>query len=323
MLGAIRCEHAEAIAVADTQLAQGACEPVGALVEGTPALRLSPGLDHRIPIGTEVGVSSHDARYQHSGDASSALTCPSLAVLTWCDTWHIPLPLEDIALTVDSMEASTGPTEPLSVRIASSSGAVRVIGEDRADVVVDGSASQHREAGLVTIEGASGKLTVRVPAASDVVIGADSGAVEVVGPVGHVAVTARSGRVVISDAQSTDVRADSGRVEINGCRHECRVRGDSGRVKVVDCGPADVTTRSGRIAISGVRGNVRAHCVSGRVAVELDRAADVDAETVSGSIDVRYPPGVTPRRTDDSDETGGDCVLRARAVSGRVTVENR
>ncbi len=198
-----------------------------------------------------------------------------------------------------------------------------MIGEDRADVGVDGQASQRREGAMVTIEGTSGRLTVRVPAGSDVVIGADSGAVNVSGPVGHVAVTARSGRVAISDAQSADVRADSGRVEINGCRHECRVRGDSGRVRVVDCGPADVTTRSGRIEVSGVRGDVRAHCVSGRVAVDLDQAADVDAETVSGSIDVRYPRGVTPRRSEDTEAAGGDCVLHARAVSGRVTVANR
>ena len=92
---------------------------------------------------------------------------------------------------------------------------------------------------------------------------------------------------------------------------------------MVDCGTADVTTRSGRIKVSGVRGDVRAHCVSGRVAVDLERAADVDAETVSGRIDVRYPRGVTPRRTDGSDAAEGDCVLHARAVSGRVTVGHR
>ena len=221
------------------------------------------------------------------------------------------------------MDDSPDPAERLSVRVASSSGAVRVIAEDRPDVVVDGPADERHESGHITIEGSGGRLTVRVPTGTDVVVGADSGAVEISGPVGHAAVTSRSGRVAVTDARSTDVRAESGSVEITGCRFECRVRGDSGRVDVVDCGAADVTTRSGRIAVRGARGDVRAHCISGRVAVDLDQAADVDAETVSGSIDVRYPPGITPRRSDAAEPVGGDCVLNVRAVSGRVTVGNR
>ena len=143
------------------------------------------------------------------------------------------------------------------------------------------------------------------------------------GPLGHVSAVSRSGRVIVRDVASADIRAESGRVEVDGCHGECVVRGDSGKVEITECETADVVTRSGRIAITGVRGEVRAHCVSGRVAVDLDQAADVDAETVSGRIDVRYPRGVTPRRTDDADAVGGDCVLHARAVSGRVTVGNR
>ncbi|MEM7286587.1 MAG: DUF4097 family beta strand repeat-containing protein [Actinomycetota bacterium] len=221
------------------------------------------------------------------------------------------------------MVASTGPTEPLSIRIASTSGAVRVIAEDRADVSVQGRAEQRHDDRHVTVEGGSSRLTVRVPLGSDVVVGAESGGVGVVGPLGHVSAVSRSGRVIVSDVTSADIRAESGRVEVDGCRGECVVRGDSGKVEITECGTADIVTRSGRITVSGVRGDVRAHCVSGRVEVDLDEAADVDAETVSGRIVVRYPRGVTPRRTDEDDAVGGDCVLHARAVSGRVTVGNR
>ena len=221
------------------------------------------------------------------------------------------------------MDAATEPSPPMAVRIASSSGAVRVYAEDRPDVHVDGSATTTEDGHTVTVEASSGRVTVRVPLGADLVVGAESGSVKVSGPVGHVAVTCRSGRVIVHDVESTDIRAESGRVEVRGCRDECRVRDETGRVTVTDCGSADVVTRSGRITVAGVRGDVRAHCVSGRVAVDLDQAANVDAETVSGRIEVRYPPGVTARRADDPELVDGDCVVNARAVSGRVTVGTR
>ncbi len=70
-------------------------------------------------------------------------------------------------------------------------------------------------------------------------------------------------------------------------------------------------------------GPVRAHSVSGRVTVELSGAADVDAETISGRIEVRLPPGVvaTVDRGDGAAATEpADCHVRAASVSGRVDV---
>ena len=53
-------------------------------------------------------------------------------------------------------------------------------------------------------------------------------------------------------------------------------------------------------------------------------AQDVDAETVSGRITVRLPPGVRPwvvQRSDvDLAPERHDCVVTARSVSGRVDV---
>ncbi len=104
----------------------------------------------------------------------------------------------------------------------------------------------------------------------------------------------------------------------------CRVLTKSGRVEIGRCGTAHLTASSGKITVDAASGPVHAHCVSGRVDVTMASAQDVDAETVSGRITVRLPPGVRPWvvRRDDADLAPEryDCVVTARSVSGRVDV---
>jgi putative adhesin len=214
-----------------------------------------------------------------------------------------------------------------SVRISAVAQRVQIVAEPRDDVAVEGIARIRTDGDRTTIDEVRSRVTVRVPVASDIVIGTTTGRVEVTGPVGDVSVVAESGRITIEEAYVVDARTTSGRVTIVRAHGECRVRSTNGRIEIGACGGADVATGSGRIDLEHVSGPVRAHCVSGRVVVALDAAGDVDAETVSGRIDVVFPPGVRAHRVDGPGlspaPAGYDCVVRARSATGRVSVSNR
>lgn len=211
------------------------------------------------------------------------------------------------------------------VRIAAGSGRVRVVAGDHA-FGVDGDADVRVEGRQATVETTS-RVTVYVEAGTDVVLGATSGRVDIEGDAGMVAVACESGSVTIDSADAVDVRTTSGRVKVGRCEGECRVTSTSARVTVEHCGAADVSTTSGRIDVRDAEGVVRAHCVSGRIHVEMDGPHDAEAETVSGRVQITYPAGVRFRRSDQGDadpaEPDAACTVRARSVSGRVSVSNR
>jgi DUF4097 and DUF4098 domain-containing protein YvlB len=212
-----------------------------------------------------------------------------------------------------------------TVRIASTSAAVRVIAEDRADVDVSGSLEFTVAESVMTLSVGSRRVVVRVPTGTDLVVGATSGRVEVSGSVGSLAVTTTSGRISVEAARSVDIRTSSGRIDVGSAAGSCRVLTRSGRVVVGSCADAHLTSTSGRISLDAAGGPVHAHCVSGRIDVTVKSAQDVDAETVSGRISVRLPAGVRPQivgRRDDVTPASEqyDCVVTARSVSGRIDV---
>lgn len=226
------------------------------------------------------------------------------------------------------MAQVSGGTATGSVRISSSSGRVRVVGEDRPDVDVHGRSRVDHDGNQTTIESTGGRLEVRVPVGADVVVGTTSGRVEINGRLGHVAVVTESGRVTIEEAQSVDVRSESGRIGIGRVEHDCRARTVSGRIDAETCGAADVSTGSGRITLERASGPVRAHCVSGSIEIGMESAHDVDAENVSGRITVSLPHGVQAFQPDGSVGTAPppvdcDCTVNVRSVSGRVNVSSR
>jgi DUF4097 and DUF4098 domain-containing protein YvlB len=107
-----------------------------------------------------------------------------------------------------------------------------------------------------------------------------------------------------------------------------RVVSTSGRIDIERSGGADVTTTSGRIALGDVTGPVRAHCASGRIQIHMAEPHDVDAETVSGRIDISLPAGTraridTPGAGAVSTAADDDCVVVARSGSGRIVVSTR
>lgn len=215
-----------------------------------------------------------------------------------------------------------------SVRISSGSHRVKVVAADGAEFRVDGSADMSDDDGQITVGGVASRLTVFVPARTDVVIGTTSGRVDVEGPAGHVAVVTSSGRVEIEQAASVDVRSQSSRVEIGTVEGSCRVRSESGRVEVTSCGAADVAAKSGRIEMRHVDGDVAAHSVSGRIELSLASTHDVRAETVSGKIEVSLPEDAVAFQPTDISAgelrpRGCNCTVLARSTSGKVTVASR
>ena len=208
------------------------------------------------------------------------------------------------------------------------SGRVDLIAENRADVDVQGDSEVSRSGASTTITGNHGRLTVRVPTGTDVVIGTTSGRVEVTGTVGAAAVTTDSGRISIDRARSVDARSVNGRIQIEHCGHQCCLRSENGAVEVGSCGTADVATASGRISLRDVRGAARAHCTNGRVDIEMATASDVSAETLTGRIGVSLPRGVRAFRTDFANGPverphDADCVVATHSVTGRVDIANR
>lgn len=180
---------------------------------------------------------------------------------------------------------------------------------------------------VTTIEEVGSRLVLRVPIGTDVTVGTTSGRVSVRGDVGATAITSVSGRVEVAAARSADVRTTSGRVTIGHVAGECRIRSQSGTVAVSTCESVDAATTSGRISLRGVRGPVRAHCVSGRVQVEMAIGADVEAETVTGQIQVSFPAGVRIGRVDQTAISSGsqdvDALVAVRSATGQIDVVNR
>ena len=185
-----------------------------------------------------------------------------------------------------------GIAAPLRVRIGAFSGDVRVAAESRSDVVVDrGVVAATAEDGSVEIgpRRASDAVTVRCPVGADVMIGTQSGSVELSGRFGAVAVTSESGSIRVVRASDADLRTVSGAVELDECDGRCRISTTSGRIVVGATGDVEVSTTSGSISVNGSAGTVEVHSVSGSVSLASSGRAAVKATTVSGSITIRLP----------------------------------
>lgn len=215
------------------------------------------------------------------------------------------------------------------MRVSAASGRVRVVAEARGDILVESGEStvDPTDPTRVHIHSPSNRVEARVPIGTNIVVGADSGRVTLRGRFGVVSVAAGSGRVEIEHAETVDVRAQSGRVEIGWCDGLCRVHAGSGRADIQSAGPTDVMVDSGSITISEARGAAQLRTTSGRIELTLVGAHDVDAESVSGRIRVRVPPGLRPNviltssgRTTSEVDLGADGTIRLRSISGRLEV---
>ena len=222
--------------------------------------------------------------------------------------------------------STTAPASTAVVRITTSSGAVRVTAE--AERTECWSSVPALDVSPFTVDGGISAVELRVPEGTDLVIGTTSGKVTVEGRVGAISVLTRSGRISIDQARSVDARTTSARVHVGHADGVCRIVSASGRVTVDRCGAADAMSGSGRVVLADAHGHVRATSTSGRVSVAVAGAHDVEAETVSGRIEVSYPVGVRPLVVSpDADVAAAtqahDCTVLARSGSGRVVVSGR
>src|SRR5947207_13589613 len=180
------------------------------------------------------------------------------------------------------------------VRVSTSSGSIRVVGEPRDGVAVEG--------GIVKVDGdtvnvvskGSTSLIVRCPESADLVIGTRSGSLELRGRVGALRFTTLSGSLRAEHIASADIRGMSGSVDVAECDGLCRVKTKTGSTHVGSAGAVEVTIGSGSIDVERVEGSVRVRAASGTVGIGAEGHGLIEAETMSGSITITLPAGCRP-----------------------------
>ena len=227
-------------------------------------------------------------------------------------------------------EGVTG--ERLEIRVTTTSGSVRVVGEVRDGVAAEGGMVKV-EGSSVTVHGGKGSssLIVRCPIGTDVMVGTRSGSLEVRGQLGDVRFTTLSGSMRGEHVRSLDARTMSGSVDVDECDGLCRVKTKSGSTHVRSAGAVEVTIGSGSIHVDRVTGEARARAISGTVGIGTEGIGPIEAETMSGSITITVPPGCHPhvrakslsRSTDIGVPPGHDCEIVCKTLSGGITVRSR
>ncbi|WP_435358175.1 DUF4097 family beta strand repeat-containing protein [Haloarchaeobius sp. DFWS5] len=239
-------------------------------------------------------------------------------------------------LTWDGPSVSERETRTLSVddgdalRIENRLGAVSVVGEDRADVLLDSEiradseellaqtaveATRHGDGirvatsrpGWVQLGDVRVDLELRVPAELRVdSVETSSGDLDVHGTAGDPTVSASSGDVTVTDvAGAVRATASSGAVTIRAVDAVSRATASSGDIHVdVDGVVEKVQTNSGAITVEAER-VARAEASSGTVRLRVDAVdADTVVSTSSGSVDLHAAAPV--RATTRVDTSSGD-----------------
>jgi DUF4097 and DUF4098 domain-containing protein YvlB len=220
--------------------------------------------------------------------------------------------------------------DALRLNVSARSGRVRVEARDEpgfevkgAHVVTEPDGSLH----ITAAKGGSQSVEVWCPSGSDLIVGSESGSVEVVGAFGDVRATTRSGRITVDWAHHLDVRTTSGRIEIGQCSGDCRVVTKSSRIKVGRAATFDCSAMSGRVDIGDVDDAV-IRTMSGRVNVGTRSDGRVDVRTLSGAVEVAVPAARRPAtllktvsgRVRSECEEGSDGEINVSTTSGTIKV---
>jgi DUF4097 and DUF4098 domain-containing protein YvlB len=200
------------------------------------------------------------------------------------------------------------------VRIENPAGSVKVVGWDRLEVAVTGTAGRGAEG--VSIRGGGRRtnvevetsghphsvqsnIEVRVPAGSRVEVESFASDVTVSGVTGAVSVECVNGNIDISGAtQEVDASAVNGGVQVTGTATRVSAESVNGPVTVRGgSGEVQASTVNGRLVVSGRGPYERAELetVSGSVLFEgaLSSQASVSIESVSGGVEIVLPASVS------------------------------
>lgn len=226
----------------------------------------------------------------------------------------------------DRQSVALAPGTP--VRVTNRSGSITVIGEDRADVLIERGADRVTAGSDgVEIQTGSGKVLVRCPTGTDAFVGTGSGKVKLEGSLGITKVTTQSGKISVEYAVAVDARTGSGSIEVLACDGVCRAHTGSGSLRVGRAGSAELVTGSGGVDAEAV-GGAMVRTGSGSVSVGLSTPGSVTIEAHSGSVTVAVPFGVHPRfelRANSGSvlctcEPGNDGVITVSTGSGSIRV---
>jgi DUF4097 and DUF4098 domain-containing protein YvlB len=195
------------------------------------------------------------------------------------------------------------------VQIGNSSGATRVVGWDRPEILVTGTLgpgaeglsfevtrrrAQIRLANEGEPHAAPADLEIKVPAGSRLEIESFNASIEVTGVKGSIKASTVQGRILIAEA-SGEVAAETvnGSVEISGSPRRVHAESSNGAVTVTGAsGEVKASTVNGRLSVSGgAFERVALETVNGRVTFngELKPGAALDVESVGGAIELRLP----------------------------------
>ena len=220
-----------------------------------------------------------------------------------------------------------------TLRVAGRSGKVEVMGEARADVLVErGRVASTTDEHEIAVERDSGAIRVRCPEGLSVLTGTDSGPVRLRGRLGRCRVTTGSGNIEVDASSDLDARTDSGNITVVDSNGTCRCQTGSGTLQVGRARDVDLVTGSGNVTARVVNG-ARVRAGSGTVVVELDDIGDIDIdiEIHSGNARVSVPRDARPAldlearsgTVRSSLTAGTNGRIRVRAGSGNITIEAR
>jgi hypothetical protein len=196
------------------------------------------------------------------------------------------------------------------VQIDNPAGSTRVVGWDRAEILVTGtlgpgaeglSFETTRRRAEIGVEmeggdphGSTADLEIKVPARSRLEIESFNGTIEVSGIKGSVKVGTVQGRIAVAVAGG-EVEADTvnGSVEISGTPHRVQAESVNGAVAITGAsGEVKASTVNGRLTVSGTGfDRVGLETVNGHALFEgeLRAGATLDVESVGGGVELRLP----------------------------------
>ncbi len=199
------------------------------------------------------------------------------------------------------------------VEIENSAGSIRVIGWNLAEVAVSGtlgrhagslqfSGDPHRTRIGVETEGnphaVHADLEVHVPAGSRLEIDSFAANITITDVTGAVKAETVNGSISMTGgSKEVNLQTVNGSVEVTSPANRVHAESVNGSVTVRDAsGEVDASTVNGRlVVVGGTFQRARLETVSGSLRFEGDLAkkATLDAETVSGAVEVVLPAGVS------------------------------